>query len=64
MKEKRTIVGLEPNDRGLNGKIFSHTSFPESLNGELFGEIRGELHKSASFRNIKSEGSSKKVWSE
>ena len=61
MKEKRTIVGLEPNERGLKGKIFSHKSFPETLNGNLFGEIRGELHKSTSFRNVKSEGTSKKV---
>ena len=62
MKEKRTIVGLEPSERGLKGEIFSHsTYFPEKLSSALFGEIRNELHISASFRNTKLDAVSKKV---
>lgn len=61
MREKRTVVGLDPSEANLGGKTFSYSNFPSVLDAHLFGEVRGVIRQSSSSMNLRSEALSKKV---
>ena len=65
MKDKRTVVSLEPNDAGLALQTFAHETFPRKLDPDLFGECRVSLnsnvYRQASFQGKGPKASNKKV---